>query len=380
MSIFRAQTAKELAEDTSGREVAMELGAKYDGFAWASRAQLAAIFTSHGFTGAAGELDTDAQRALSETYGRHSKPICEAASRALARADRRSGRTARRKVFVRPLRAEKSKDKAVLSIGVYLETTEAGEKSADPQCGARVFVAADQVFAAAPVDKPEIAVCRKVAERIADFARTLESHANTPPVSNALMRMFQDAGAIPYISRGSYMLPVSSARYADVKACLADVRSAFYDPDALTGVYAVGVPIKTGDDISIDAVCRSIVKDFESRCDDLAGSLREAASKDKVRGLEGKRDKCDALLADLAEHEGILGRFADKFRGIANAARGAYNGAIAGQKLELPDVFGAVADASAPAPAAPAAPATTTDGDATPAPATPPSELDAFDF
>jgi hypothetical protein len=316
--------AERLIGDTEGRTIAFEIATRYPKFQGVSRAELAGVFEYHGFANAAKRVvEVTAETAASDAVSRVKAVAC--------------GKQAADGVTyqVEPLRVA---DDHVRAWGVYESRARDGERAARKQLGARIFVAGDDVYAAAPIDQDPIEPCMVIARELVDYARYLEIHADTAVVSRCMGVAYDEAKLLPWIARGCYVAPVGPSSTDRIVHLAEDLRARYYDPATRTGIRVSAVPIKSGEKASVDALVDSVIDDIEATVADLASKLRGESGRGNVRAstFEKRRDEARALLDRIGEYEGLLGSFAERFRQAASSVEGAYAGAVAGQDLALP--------------------------------------------
>jgi len=373
-NVTSIEKAEALADQGQGRIIGYQVGTVYPGFNGASREALADVFHAHGFDEQAERLrDIDAERALAHVVSR-------------------VGRARRDGIRVDPLEAD-SADSHVRAWGVYLVERRPGERASTFRIGARVFVAVDQIYAASPVDAPEIRECRELAEQIAAEARECLVSADTATASKAVIGATRSAGALPFIASGTYVAPVAFAKTADLVALIGDLRTRFYDEAKRAGLRCSAVAIVERDAASVSD---AVLDDLQARLAQAAAALRAEVADGKIRAstIERRRAEIQSLADDARARQAWLGGWSSGLdEGIASLAS-AYAAAHDATSLAFPPELAAIADGgSAPIPAAPERPteepappivpaATVAVAPPSPPPAAPPppAKGDVFDY
>ena len=272
------------------------VGAKYPKFRGASRSALVALLTRHGFEAEAKPLeDSDYVRALSATVAESSRGI-------LGSLTPRSGRL---QLKLDPLPTE-SPD--VKSWGVYWgERKDSGQRSTQFVCGARVYATPTGIYHDRPVDHAEHEVARRAAEMLAIEANRRIAECSLAEVSKAVGSICESGGGLPFISRGSYVLPIQAPRASAALDVLRALRSEHYDTDTRSGV-RIGIVTLAAHDA--DALSDAVIDEAEERLVAMAAKVRDTLdSRKKVHGrtLDTARQECRDLLALVKAHQERLG-------------------------------------------------------------------------
>ena len=350
------ETRVETALSSSpGRVVAFMLGHRFRRFPSADRAPLADRFAEHGFEHVAELVRTVTPGdALAAVVGRHGKTRCSAYSKAKS-----NGST----VVFSLDKLESEPD--VRSWGVYRAERPKGERGSKPRIGARVFAsAALGIVAAPPVDEPEDPDCRALADALAAEAREHQLKADTSDVGHALTTAYVDAGCYSFISRGLYLAEVSAPATPRLVALVDAVREAYWSDATREGVRVRAVKVTESD---VDSVSDAVLDDLERKVAQLVNQLRvyqaQGAEKTRETTLTKRREDCARILQQIERHKFLLGDWAARFGGQAESLRDAFNAAVSGAPLDLPDWAESAGDpdaedesAPASAPAAAAAP------------------------
>jgi hypothetical protein len=316
-------SAEALVADASGTTIAYECAGRYPCFQGASRAELKEIFERHGFPRAATTLDTTPEVAFGDAVARYGA--------ATVRKHAKAG-----EVVLTQVQAEQGHARAY--VVEHVERVE-GERQPRRKPGARLFLSGDEVFAAPPIDAPELEVCAAVATEVAAIARHLVTTADTTAVSRAMTQAYSEAGAMPWIARGAYIAPVGRSGTDRLVALVTELRARYYDEKARCGLRLSAVPIKSGEKQSVQALVDAVLDDVSREVDDLVSQCRDESGRNNVRSstLTRRRDQAQAILAKIAEFEGLMGAWAERFRRAATEVANAYNAAIDGKDLSLPE-------------------------------------------
>lgn len=320
------ETAEALVADTQGRTIAYECAGRYPCFKGASRGALKQSFLDHGFATSAARFDTTAENALSEAVQRYSRAVIAKYS------NPRSSST----LSVTEVPVEPGHARAWL---VEQVEKKAGERQPVRTPGARVFLSGDDIYAAPPVDGQEIPACASVARELRDIAQWLQATADTTVVSRAMTSAYAEAGAFPWINRGSYVAAEGRPGTARLVALITELRSKYYDPGTRCGLRLSAVPIKSGEEQSVQALVDAVLDEVSTKVDKLVGKLKDESGRSNVRAstYATRRDECQEVLQIISQYRGLMGEWADRFTKIAGDAAGAYNAAVDGQSLELPE-------------------------------------------
>lgn len=365
----RIETAEALVADTQGRTIAYECAGRYPCFKGASRAALKDCFERHGFAASGARFDTTAENALSEAIQRYSRV-------AIAKySNPRSAST----LSVTEVPVEAGHARAWL---VEQVEKKPGERQPTRTPGARIFLSGDDIYAAPPVDGPEIPACASVARELRAAAEWLQTTADTTVVSRAMTAAYSEAGAFPWINRGSYVAAEGRPGTARLVALITELRATYYDNGTRCGLRLSAVPIKSGEEQSVQALVDAVLDEVSGKVDRLVGKLRDESGRSNVRAstYATRRDECQEVLAVISQYRGLMGEWGERFEKFAADAAGAYNAAVSGQSLELPewaaDYSSATSseEADAACPVLPAAPV----AEAQPAAEPKPSEPDPF--
>jgi hypothetical protein len=337
-AIATVERAERLVGQTAqaGRVLGFQLGALYPSFSGVPRARLADVFDRHGFADVAAQIrDVDAERALTTVVGRVGK-------------SRRDG------LRVDALEAD-TDDSHVRAWGIYQVSRQPGERASTFTIGARVFVAHDTIYHAAPLDAAEIPEARKLAAELAAAAERLLVEADTEAVSRAIFAAVKGSGALPFVSRGAYVAVSGFDGTDRVVALFREIRDRFYDGGTRAGIRTSAVAIT---EVDTDAVSDSVLDDFERRIAESAARLREEASSGKVRAstIQARRDEIATMAQQARERAGWLGSRADRLgEQIATLSR-AYAEAVDATTLRFPDALAKVAGVEAAPPPPPPPP------------------------
>ena len=326
--------------------VAYQVGQRYPRFAGCPRVAFADVLEAYGYSHAAKSVrECSAPRALQAVISRRGKAKA-------ARLGRSMSNGLRVDCTIMPLDTD---NPDVRSFGIYLSERPKGERGAAPVCRARVYACPDGTIAAArPVDTDEHPAAVQLAEEIAKEAHNLVANCEVVDVSAALCDCYEEAGALPFLGKGSYLVRHDDAGQRLV-ACLNAIRGGFYDEDSRQGIRARAVAVTARDRA---AVSDAVIDSVESRVAELAGQLRSVDGKTRASTLESRRAECAAILRDIDAHRELLGQWAERFAGQAAQVRQAFDQAVAGQTIDLPDWLDTAAapeaPVSSPEPAAPA--------------------------
>jgi hypothetical protein len=340
--------------------VAYLLGARYPRFAGVPRDAFADTLARHGFT-------AEAKRAAERDPRRDAGMVVSrwAARPTLAAPDGR-------KVAIREL-PPPSPDVRVW--GVYAVADGGAERAQNFTYGARIVAAPGGVYAAPPVDAAPDAGCEHVAAEVAAEAAALLDTADTAVVSRLLASAVEAAGALGFVSRGSYCALPGRPAHLRLVALYRELRQRFYDPGLAAGIRCnvVGVPPS-----ELAAVADAHHDDVTARLAELCERI-DGAVKARAGTLTGLRDQASALADEATGLAALLGSHAERYAARARDLRDRFNGALAGIAPAMPDWAAegdvVVADQSAAPDEAPADEAPTPPA-GPPGPPPPPSPFD----
>lgn len=263
------------------------------------------------------------------------------------------------KIKVVRLQAEKGMP---ASFGV-MRTHLMGEEDAAAVVGARVRLAmGGKIEVAPPLQGTLDAECADIAEKVVEFAHNLASKAVNRDISNVLLNIVRDMGAIPmrHNTGGAYFMSVG--KKTDTFIALLEGLESLTRAKARDEQFYAHITVLRGDQRNVNTWHRNTTLAFDLELVALAEELKNMETRDNVRDgtWDKKKTECTGLVLRAKQYAGLLqGEFSRieklcldleaKFGKAQDAARTTALGAKA--------AFDKLQDAPTPAPAAPPAPA-----------------------
>lgn len=247
-------------EENGGVEslIGVQFGTMWPSGKLHSRHEVAEIFEQGGFPRAAKLCrEITPERAASQAAQRKGSALCTAMSR---KTKRNTGETEHYH-----LKSLDSEGGHLRSWGVYREVRKAEERASDWELGARVFVAdTGDILAAAPVEVPEIAECRAIANALASHMLTLLNYMDNTLFAEALSKAYEEAGCFTHLTTG-LMVGMPGKMVEQLTSVLLELR-------AVTGVQISAEPRFRGG-VSETYISESVVREVESQLKELAQTM-----------------------------------------------------------------------------------------------------------
>ena len=326
------QLRAKIATEVNNNGGAVQLIGYQFGAIWAAgqlfpREPLAAVMEAEGFPGAAKLCrEITGEKALASAVRAKAPSLCSQAAR-YATARQSGGETV---VFhVEGLEADAG-DGHVRAWGIYREVRRPGEESSSWEpMGARLFVTASGVYAAPPKDTPDDPVCAKIAQSIVAHAGVLLSSMDNTLTSAVLTRAYQEAGAFTHLCEGLRLGLASAGIEKLVTLCLR-LRAECAVPVSVEPRFKGG--------ISESHVSESLVRSVQADIEKLVEGMRVDAERDMgVAMLDRRRAQLQEKIDYVGHWRSLLSGWDGELEGKLRAAKSAYDSAVSGAALSLPD-------------------------------------------